>query len=79
MKIILSPAKTISKLEIFRVEFSDKTNEIFKECSWSFDLKIIVRLLYVWRNKRKYKREEFWWSDLEYIREHLIIICTLWC
>ena len=83
MKIILSPAKTISKTcERFSsgVEFSDKTNEILKNVPEVLVSKDYCKAFYMYDGMcyKNIKREEFDECDLEYIREHLIIISALY-
>lgn len=83
MKIILSPAKTISKTcERFSlgVEFSDKTNEILKNVPEVLISKEFCKAFYMYDGMcyKNINREEFDNSDLEYIKEHLIIISALY-
>ena len=83
MKIILSPAKTISKTcERFSsgVEFSNKTNEILKNVPEVLVSKDYCKAFYMYDGMcyKNIKREEFDECDLEYIREHLIIISALY-
>ena len=83
MKIILSPAKTISKTcERFSlgVEFSDKTNEIIKNVPEVLVSKDYYKAFYMYDGMcyKNIKREEFDECDLEYIKEHLIIISALY-
>ena len=83
MKIILSLAKTISKTcERFSsgVEFSDKTNEILKNVPEVLVSKDYCKAFYMYDGMcyKNIKREEFDEYDLEYIKEHLIIISALY-
>ena len=83
MKIILSPAKTISKTcERFSsgVNFSDKTNEILKNVPEVLVSKDYCKAFYMYDGMcyKNIKREEFDECDLEYIKEHLIIISALY-
>ena len=83
MKIILSPAKTISKTcERFSsgVEFSNKTNEILKNIPEVLVSKDYCKAFYMYDGMcyKNIKREEFDECDLEYIGEHLIIISALY-
>ena len=83
MKIILSPAKTISKTcERFSsgLDFSDKTNEILKNVPEVLVSKDYCKAFYMYDVMcyKNIKREEFDECDLEYIREHLIIISALY-
>jgi len=83
MKIILSPAKTISKTcERFSsgLDFSNKTNEILKNIPEVLVSKDYCKAFYMYDGMcyKNIKREEFDNCDLEYIREHLIIISALY-
>ena len=83
MKIILSPAKTISKTcERFSsgFDFSDKTKEILKNVPEVLVSKDYCKAFYMYDGMcyKNIKREEFDNSDLEYIKEHLIIISALY-
>ena len=83
MKIILSPAKTISKTcERFSsgFDFSDKTKEILKNAPEVLVSKDYCKAFYMYDGMcyKNIKREEFDEFDLEYIKEHLIIISALY-
>ena len=86
MKIILSPAKTISKTcERFYsgFDFSNKTNktkEILKNAPEVLVSKDYCKAFYMYDGicYKNIKREEFDEFDLDYIREHLIIISALY-
>ena len=83
MKIILSPAKTISKTcERFSsgFDFSDKTKEILKNIPEVLVSKDYCKAFYMYDGMcyKNIKREEFDEFDLEYIKEHLIIISALY-
>ena len=83
MKIILSPAKTISKTcERFSsgFDFSNKTKEILKNAPEVLVSKDYCKAFYMYDGMcyKNIKREEFDDCDLEYIREHLIIISALY-
>lgn len=83
MKIILSPAKTISKTcERFSsgLDFSDKTKEILKNIPEVLVSKDYCKAFYMYDGMcyKNIKREEFDECDLEYIGEHLIIISALY-
>lgn len=83
MKIILSPAKTISKTcerFSFGLNFLEKTNEILKNVPEVLISKEFCKAFYMYDGMcyKNIKREEFDNSDLEYIKEHLIIISALY-
>ena len=83
MKIILSPAKTISKTcERFSsgFDFSNKTKEILKNAPEVLVSKDYCKAFYMYDGMcyKNIKREEFDEFDLEYIKEHLIIISALY-
>lgn len=83
MKIILSPAKTISKTcERFSsgFDFSNKTKEILKNAPEVLVSKDYCKSFYMYDGMcyKNIKREEFDEFDLEYIKEHLIIISALY-
>lgn len=83
MKIILSPAKTISKTcERFSsgFDFSDKTKEILKNAPEVLVSKDYCKAFFMYDGMcyKNIKREDFDECDLEYIREHLIIISALY-
>lgn len=83
MKIILSPAKTISKTcERFSsgFDFSNKTKEILKNAPEVLVSKDYCKAFYMYDGicYKNIKREEFDEFDLDYIREHLIIISALY-
>ena len=83
MKIILSPAKTISKTcERFSsgFDFSNKTKEILKNAPEVLVSKDYCKAFYMYDRMcyKNIKREEFDEFDLEYIKEHLIIISALY-
>lgn len=83
MKIILSPAKTISKTcerFSFGLNFLEKTNEILKNVPEVLISKDYCKAFYMYDGMcyKNIKREEFDECDLEYIKEHLIIISSLY-
>ena len=83
MKIILSPAKTISKTcDRFSsgLDFSDKTKEILKNILEVLVSKDYYKAFYMYDGMcyKNIKREEFDECDLEYIKKHLIIISALY-
>lgn len=83
MKIILSPAKTISKTcerFSFGLNFLEKTNEILKNVPEVLISKDYCKAFYMYDGMcyKNIKREEFDECDLEYIKEHLIIISALY-
>lgn len=83
MKIILSPAKTISKTcerFSFGLNFLEKTNEILKNVPEVLISKDYCKAFYMYDGMcyKNINREEFDNCDLEYIKEHLIIISALY-
>ena len=83
MKIILSPAKTISKTcERFSsgFDFSNKTKEILKNAPEVLVSKDYCKAFYMYDGMcyKNIKREEFDEFDLDYLKEHLIIISALY-
>ena len=83
MKIILSPAKTISKTcERFSsgFDFSNKTKEILKNAPEVLVSKDYCKSFYMYDGMcyKNIKREEFDEFDLDYLKEHLIIISALY-
>lgn len=83
MKIILSPAKTISKTcERFSsgFDFSNKTKEILKNAPEVLVSKDYCKAFFMYDGMcyKNIKREDFDECDLEYIKEHLIIISALY-
>lgn len=83
MKIILSPAKTISKTcERFYsgFDFSNKTKEILKNAPEVLVSKDYCKAFYMYDGMcyKNIKREEFDEFDLDYLKEHLIIISALY-